>query len=48
MPQIPVCEVEVSVFSDGYTTVSKNPTEGVNVHTVHQAALGEVIPQSMR
>ena len=47
VPQIPVCQVEVSVLCHGYAAVAKNPTEGINVHTVHQTAFGKVIPQCM-
>ena len=48
MPQIAVCEVKVGVLSHGNATVTKNAAERVDVHAVHQAALGEIIPQCMR
>ena len=48
VPKITVCEIEVGVLCDGNTAVSQNPTEGVDVHAVHQTPLGEVVPQSMR
>ena len=48
VPQIPVGKIQIGIFSDGNTTVAQNPTEGVNVHTVHQTPLCKVVPQSMR
>ena len=45
VPQIPVGKIQIGIFSDGNTAVAQNPTEGVNVHTVHQTPLCKVIPQ---
>ena len=45
MPKIPVCQIQVGVFCDRNTTVSQDPTEGVDIHTIHQTPLCKVIPQ---
>ena len=47
MPQITVSQIQVSILCDRNATVSQNPTEGVDIHTVHQTPLCKVIPQRM-
>ena len=42
-----VAQVEVSLFGYLYTGMAENLAEGKDVHAVHQASLGEVIPQTV-
>lgn len=42
-----VIDVKVCLFCDGHAGMSQNLTQGVNIHSVHQASFGKVIPQTM-
>ena len=42
-----IVNVQVCLFRDGHAGMSQNLTQSVNVHSVHQASFGEVIPQTM-
>ena len=48
LSQILVCQIEICLFSHCDAGVAQNATEGVNIHPIHQAALGEVVPQTVR
>ena len=48
LPQILVGQVEVCLFRHCDAGVTQNAAEGVNIHPIHQAALGEVVPQTVR
>ena len=48
VPQIPVGKIQIGIFSDGNTAVAQNPTEGVDIHTVHQTPLCKVVPERVR
>ena len=48
MTKIPICQVKIGILRDRYAAVSQNPAEGVNIHAVHQASLGEIVPQGVR
>ena len=42
-----IVNVQVRLFRDGHAGMAQNLTQGVNVHSVHQASFGEVVPQTM-
>ena len=48
MPQIPVSQIQVGIFRNSNTAMTKNTAKGVNVHTIHQTPFCEVVPQRMR
>ena len=41
--EIVIGDIQISPFSDFDAGVSENPAQCVDVHTGHQAALGEII-----
>ena len=41
--EIIIGDIQISPFGDFDAGVSENPTQGIDVHTGHQAALGEII-----
>lgn len=45
--QIVVIQIQIGFLCHRHIAVSQNSAEGVDVHTVHQTAFGEIIPQSM-
>ena len=42
-----VIDIKISLFRDGHAGMAQNLTEGVNVHTIHQASFCEIVPQTM-
>ena len=42
-----IVNVQVCLLCDGHAGMSQNLTQSVNVHSVHQASFGEVVPQTM-
>ena len=47
MAEISVRQIQIGILCHGNAAVSQNPAERVNIHTVHQAALGKIIPECM-
>ena len=45
MAEISVCQIQIGILCHGNTTVPQNPAERVNIHTVHQAALGKIVSE---
>ena len=47
LPQVLVSEVQIRLFRHCNAGVAQNAAEGVNIHAIHQATLGEVVPQTV-
>ena len=48
MAKISVSEIQIRIFCNGNATVTKDPTQGINIHAVHQTPFGEVVSQGVR
>ena len=42
-----VIDIQVCLLCDGHAGMAQNFAQSVNVHSVHQASFGEVVPQAV-
>ena len=42
-----VIDIKISLFRNGYAGMTKDFAQSVNIHTVHQTPLCEIVPQAM-
>ena len=42
-----VIDIKVCLFGDCHAGMTQDFTQGVNIHSIHQATLGKVVPQTM-
>ena len=47
LAQVRICKVKVCFFCDRYAGVAQYSAQGIYVHSVHQAALSEVISEAV-
>ena len=41
-------QIQISIFGNRNAGMSQNPTERINVHSVHETSFGKVVPQRVR
>ena len=46
-PNVFIVQIQIRLLRYGYAGMPQQLTQRVNIHAVHQASFGEVIPQTM-
>ena len=41
-------QIQIRIFGNGNAGMPQNPTERINVHSVHETSFGKVVPQRVR